>query len=158
MRKRLIVANLLRGLSMDNSRRACWRGRASPLRGGDRRQRELGLGSPLPPLARPRQQTARLPLFYYEGRWFQARRHACKASEKLNSPFELPPFSFCTRPDKKFFSLLKLEEIRCVEENLFSKNEVPRSPFLTDFAFLKNEAKFVKTFLHLGKLNLENSS
>jgi len=34
---------------------------ASPLRGGDRRERELELGSSLPPLARPRQQTARLP-------------------------------------------------------------------------------------------------
>ena len=38
-------------------------GGASPLRSGDRRQRELALGSPLPPLARPRQRTARLRLF-----------------------------------------------------------------------------------------------
>jgi hypothetical protein len=55
-------------------------------------------GSPFPPLARSSQQTADYPDSTMKAEGFGA---GCTQKEggKPDSPFELPDFSFCTRPD-----------------------------------------------------------
>jgi hypothetical protein len=92
--------NSVSGSGLGGPGRACWRGRGESVTRCDRRQRELELVSPLPPLARPRQQTARLPRFLPRKPMDLGPSYTPRKRRKTDSPFELPPFSFCTRPDR----------------------------------------------------------
>ena len=60
---RLLRSRLLRIHDSDDQWRAYSRGRGESVTRSDRRRRELGLESPSPPLACPRESTARLPLW-----------------------------------------------------------------------------------------------
>jgi hypothetical protein len=94
-------ANSLIHVRMHSPGRACWRGQSESVTRWRPAATRARLGSPLPPLARPRQQTALLPVFCREHRGFVALSAGLENSGGLSLILFPPAVSFCSRPDRK---------------------------------------------------------